>query len=56
MRKVCNQGNESIWKPRGRWEDILKYILKKQGGIAWTGLITMRKGISVNMAKKLSGS
>jgi hypothetical protein len=46
-----NRGNENIRKPWGRQEVILKRILNKYGGIAWTGLIWLRTGMSVNTAK-----
>ena len=27
-----------LWIPRFGWKDIIKWVLKKQGSAAWTGL------------------
>lgn len=41
-------------RPRHRWEDILKLIVKKQGPIVWTGFIWLRQ--SCEHGYELSGS
>jgi hypothetical protein len=36
------EGKKSLWRPRRRWEDNIKMILKKQDGVVWTGYIWLR--------------
>jgi hypothetical protein len=33
-------------KPKHRWEENFKWILKKEDEISWTGLIWLRRGKS----------
>jgi hypothetical protein len=40
------EGRRSFERPRYRWGIILKWILKKQDGRVWTGLVWLRIGIS----------
>jgi len=38
------EGERQIGRPRHRWRIILKCILKKWVGEAWTGLLRLRTG------------
>jgi hypothetical protein len=38
------EGRRTLGRPRRRWRIILKWILKKWDGEAWTGLIWLRIG------------
>jgi hypothetical protein len=38
------EGKRTLGRPRRRWEDILKFILRKKGWRVWTRLIWLRTG------------
>jgi hypothetical protein len=40
------EGRRPLGRPRYRWMDNIKWILEKQDGMVWTGLIWLRIGIS----------
>jgi hypothetical protein len=37
---------ESLGRPRRRWEDNIKMILERQDGVVWTGFIWLKIGTS----------
>jgi hypothetical protein len=40
------EGKRPLGRPRRRWENTIKRILKKWDGKVWSGLIWLRIGIS----------
>jgi hypothetical protein len=40
------EGKRPIGRPRRRWEDNIRMVLRKYGGKLWTGYIWLRIGTS----------
>jgi hypothetical protein len=40
------EGKRSLGKPRQRWVDNLRWILEREDGVVWTGLVWLWIGTS----------